>query len=149
MLIVLIILTILAIVAAYVWADEEGLLIMFGVGALLLGVASVIMVTFIIGYYVAGHTADDKIKMYQEENTKIEADINLLVKEYMDYEQTTFTEVKGESATMLVSLFPELKSDTLVQEQIKIYTANNNKIKELKEDVIDMKIGKWLLYFGG
>lgn len=100
-------------------------------------------------FYTEGLTAEEKIVMYQEENTKIEADINLLVKEYMDYEQTTFTEVKGESATMLVSLFPELKSDTLVQEQIKIYTANNNKIKELKEDVIDMKIGKWLLYFGG
>lgn len=148
MLIVLIILIILAIIVANITCDDFIEFVAVS-GAVIIGVISVIMIIAIIMFYTEGLMAEEKIVMYQEENTKIEADINLLVKEYMDYEQTTFTEVKGESATMLVSLFPELKSDTLVQEQIKIYTANNNKIKELKEDVIDMKIGKWLLYFGG
>ena len=147
MLIVLIILIILAIIVAVTY-DDEWFGYIAAVGAICMGIISVIMVIAIIMFYTEGLMAEEKIKMYQEENTKIEADINLLVKEYMDYEQTTFTEVKGESATMLVSLFPELKSDELVKQQIKIYTSNNNKIKELKEDVIDMKIGKWLLYFG-
>lgn len=147
MLIVLIILIILAIIIAVTY-DDECFGYIAAVGAVGMGMISVIIIIASIIFYTEGLMAEEKIKMYQEENTKIEADINLLVKEYMDYEQTTFTEVKGESATMLVSLFPELKSDELVKQQIKIYTSNNNKIKELKEDVIDMKIGKWLLYFG-
>lgn len=147
MLIVLVTLIILATIIA-TQTQNDDIEFFAGAGAIIMGCISVFIIIIIMVLYGEGILAEEKIKMYQEENTKIEADINLLVKEYMDYEQTTFTEVKGESATMLVSLFPELKSDELVKQQIKIYTSNNNKIKELKEDVIDMKIGKWLLYFG-
>ena len=98
--------------------------------------------------YGSGYTAKYKIEMYQKENAKIEEQINILVKEYMNYEQATFTEFKSEGSMTLVSLFPELKSDELVQQQMKIYVDNNNKIKDLKEDLIDFKLAKWLLYFG-
>lgn len=49
----------------------------------------------------------------------------------------------------LITLYPELKSDKLVQKQINIYVDNNKKIKILKEKQINGKVLKWWLYFGG
>ena len=92
---------------------------------------------------------DEKIAMYQEENATIEQRIDQIVQEYMEQEQDTFAELKtDESPITLVNLFPELKSDTLVQQQIEIYVANSAKIKNLKEEKINLGTAKWLLYFG-
>lgn len=91
---------------------------------------------------------DKKIQMYQEENNKIESDIDILVKQYIEYEQDTFKNAKQESSMVLVNLYPELKSNELVQEQIKVYTNNNYQIKKLKEQKLDYELAKWWLYFG-
>ena len=66
----------------------------------------------------------------------------------MNYESDTYGNLKNESSITLVSLYPELKADTLVEKQIEIYTENNKKIKELKEKIINISNYKWLLYFG-
>ena len=150
MLIVMIVLTILAIVLCKINDDEDNAVFyLSGIGAIILGIIDLIIAICIIVFFVNEVTAKPKIKMYEEENTKIEKQIDTLVKEYMEYEGKTLKEFKSESSMTLVSLYPELKSDELVKEQIKTYTTNNNKIKELKEYEIDLKIGKWLLYFGG
>ena len=92
---------------------------------------------------------NEQIEMYQKENTKIEQQVANVVSRYQEYETKTFTAVTPEDSMTLVSLYPELKSDKLVQEQIKVYINNNNKIKELKEKQINGKVVKWWLYFGG
>lgn len=83
-----------------------------------------------------------------QENQNIEEDMNILVEQYMNYESDTYGNLKNESSITLVSLYPELKADTLVEKQIEIYTENNKKIKELKEKIINISNYKWLLYFG-
>ena len=94
-------------------------------------------------------TIDSKIEMYQEENTNIEQDIDKIVKEYLEHEHDTFADLKTEeSSIVLVTLFPELKSDTLVQQQLEIYVEKKKKIKSLREEKIDIAKLKWLLYFG-
>lgn len=94
-------------------------------------------------------TIDSKIEMYQEENAKIEQDIDIIVKEYLKHEHDTFADLKTEESLItLVTLFPELKSDTLVQQQLEIYVANNAKIRSLKEEKINIVKIKWILYFG-
>ena len=76
---------------------------------------------------------DDKIVMYQEENALIEQDVDRIVKEYLQHEQNTYKDLKTEeSAITLITLFPKLKSDSLVQEQLGIYVKNNAIIKNLK-----------------
>ena len=95
-----------------------------------------------------GSTIERKIAMYEEENASIEESIDVTVRNYMDFEASTYGELKDKDAINLVSLFPELKSDSLVQKQIEVYLANNAKIKELKEDEIDLSKAKWKLYFG-
>lgn len=89
-----------------------------------------------------------KIAMYEEENTYIEESINDTVKKYMTFESKTYSDLKVKDAINLVSLFPELKSDTLVKAQIELYINNNNNIKQLKEEKIDLSKQKWRLYFG-
>lgn len=91
---------------------------------------------------------DDVITMYEEENDSIENSMDDLVKGYMDYEKNTLTEFAPESSITLVSLYPELKSDELVKQQIDVYMANNQKLKELKEKKIYASVYRWWLYFG-
>lgn len=127
----------------------------FDVIGFLLALVSIIVIiilafmeVYCVGSLFDSIKAEEKIAMYQEENSKIESQINELVEKYMDYESETLSEFKSESSITLVSLYPELKSDTLVQTQITTYTENNNIIKELKEMLIDRSVYRWMLYFG-
>ena len=117
------------------------------VGVLIL-IGSLIALILLIDNVKQLDIIDKKIQMYQEENNKIESDIDLLVKQYIEYEKDTFKNTKNENAMTLVSLYPELKSNELVQEQIKVYTNNNYQIKKLKEEKLDYQVSKWWLYFG-
>lgn len=92
---------------------------------------------------------DDRIEMYQEENAQIEQQIADVVEQYQKYETDIFMEVAPESAVSMVALYPELKSDSLVQAQIEVYVANNNMIKDLKDQQIKGDVYRWWLYFGG
>lgn len=112
--------------------------------------AAITVIAFVCVAYDFSKTTviDDMITMYTEENQNIENQIDMIVSEYMDYESGTFAELKGDSSITLVSLYPELKSDKLVQTQISTYQANNTKLKELKEAKINTRVYKWWLYFG-
>ena len=93
-------------------------------------------------------TVDARIEMYQEENMRIEQQIAETVQQCQQHETDIFTEVAPESSMTLVALYPELKSDALVQQQIEIYISNNEKIKELREEKIQGSVNRWWLYFG-
>jgi len=107
-------------------------------------IASIVLFIFV----VCRVGIDKKIAMYEEENAKIEQQIADVVKQYQEYETGIFTEVTPESSMTLVALYPELKSDTLVQSQIEVYVENNKAIKELKARAINAPIYRWWLYFG-
>ena len=92
---------------------------------------------------------DDRIAMYEEENARIEQQVADVVEQYQKYETDIFMEVAPESAVTMVSLYPELKSDSLVQSQIEIYTENNKIIRDLRDKQIKGNVYRWWLYFGG
>ena len=92
---------------------------------------------------------DQKIQMYQEENEKIEENVNVIITQYMEHENETFDMSKIESSTVLIQMYPELKSNELVSKQIDIYNENNKKIKKLKLEKIKNQKAKFYLYFGG
>ena len=92
---------------------------------------------------------DDRIAMYEEENAHIEQQIADVVEQYQKYETDIFREVAPESAVTMVSLYPELKSDSLVQAQIEVYTENNKTIRDLRDKQIKGNVYRWWLYFGG
>ena len=114
-----------------------------------IGIAVSIIAAMVIGGTLTNRMIiDDKIALYRNENAVIEQQISDVVESYMDYEKETFSGVKSESAVTLVSLFPELKSDALVSKQIEVYTANNQRIKELEEEKLGYRTMAWWLYFG-
>lgn len=130
---------------------DDDLVGLYFVGAIICGIGSIIILIWVVCLIHdvgTGYTIDEKIAMYEEENASIEERIDTTVKNYMDFEANTYAEFKDEDAISLVSLFPELRSDTLVQEQMSVYVANNEKIKELKEQRIDLSKAKFMLYFG-
>lgn len=88
-----------------------------------------------------------QIVMYEEENSKIEKSIEAAVLQYEDYEKDTYTNItnKSEDVELLVQFYPQLKSDSLVKEQIKTYRDNTNQIKKLKSKQIELQKYKWWL----
>lgn len=143
MIILLIIISIIGFIIAYV-IDEDF------AGFFLVCFCVLLVIGMFLGISVSnGKTIDEKIVMYQEENNKIEKQIDTLVSNYMNYESDTYEKIESESSITLVSMYPELKSDKLVEEQISVYEENNKKIREFKEDKINLKVKKWWLYFGG
>ena len=125
-------------------------------GCLCVTLAALVLLSMSVMAYevIPGESViDHKIAMYEEENARIEATIEDMVSGYMEYETGMIDKVssKGpdeEGAIALVSLFPELKSDTLVQKQLDIFFSNNEKLKELKAAKIELSMQRWILYFG-
>lgn len=120
-----------------------------------IGIAALLVagISFLIGIFVTidavnSVNIDDKIAMYQEENTAIEEQISDVIQGYMQYETDIFTDIADKSPITIVTLYPELKSDKLIESQIEIYIENNNKIKSLKESKIDAELTRWWAYFG-
>lgn len=126
----------------------EVIAVFFFIGAILF-IISFIMACCNTSSVIDGRTYAKKIEMYQSENNSIERKVDLVVTNYMRHEEKTFETAKSDSAITLVSLYPKLKSDSLVKEQIKIYNKNTAKIRSLKEQQINVSKAKWWLYFGG
>ena len=105
----------------------------------------VIVIAFglvLCGFYTtSGSIVDKKIAMYEEENIRIENQIDVIVKEYQKYEVEVYDTM---TAAML---FPELTSNTLVQKQIEIYGNNNQQIKALKTEKFKHELYGWWLFF--
>lgn len=120
-------------------------------------IVSGISATFAIIIVMCCHTSrlveasviNEKIAMYEEQNAIIESQIEVAVKQYQEYESGIITEIGSkESYITLVSLYPELKADELVNNQIKVYMNNNRTIVELRNQKINESIYRWWLYFG-
>lgn len=146
--VILVILLILCIISGLIYrnGDYDGIIgVSFGITLLIICIAVII---FLMVQVSSLSVIDQKVEMYEQENTKIEQQIETAVTAYQQHEKDIFTEVKPDSYMQLVSLYPELKSDALVKAQIKTYQSNNKKIKELKEQAINGNVKRWWLYFG-
>lgn len=132
--------------------DENSSLGVFALAmSLIIGIFSIIVFGYILGFVNSAsryNAVSGKIKMYEKENSNIEEQMDVLVKNYMEYEKETIKNCSPKSSITLVSLYPKLKSDALVSKQMDVYYKNNNKIKKLKEDKLDISTDRWLLYFG-
>lgn len=97
---------------------------------------------------------DRKIEMYQEENSNIQNSISEIIENYMNYEQGTYAkslesmDLKSLDIVVLSQLYPDLKANEMVNQQINIYQENNNRVRELKEKKLECQLSKWWLYFG-
>lgn len=65
--------------------------------------------------------------------------MSVIIDDYINYESETFEKLKGEDSIALVTLFPELKSNELVNKQIEVYASNNAEIKNLNAKDCNIK----------
>lgn len=117
-------------------------------------VGVIVIVISIIAGIIVGSTLtdrfiiDEKIALHESENKVIEEEIATIAQEYKTYESTTFESLKYTNPTTIVSVFPELKSNEIVKQQVNLYISNNKEIKMLKQSKLNHKLLAWWLYFG-
>ena len=110
--------------------DGESLIAIGGTGSIMFLI--VWMIT--IGCYNSTKsTADKQIAVLEERNELVIKQIEPLVDKYLDYEGSTYKDLKLE-ANVIVSManYPQLKGDEFVQSQIKIILDNQKEITNLK-----------------
>ena len=146
MFILLFVIAVALIVLAVLNEDLAGC---FGILGGLIGFIALIGIFVNIGFLVYGRTLDDKIAMYEQENAAIEQSVDVLVKDYYRHESDTYSSLTPENAVLFASAYPELQSNELATKQLEIYVENNNNIKELKKDKINLSKNRFWLYFGG
>ena len=149
MLIILILLSIaIIILGLFVYQNDKEIGI-FITGAGIIGfIIKIIGLICCISSLVGARVIDQRIELYQNKNKEIEEKMEIVVKNYMEYEGNTYKELKTDSYIQLINLYPDLKADQLVQQQINLYIENNNKIIQLKEEKMNKTIYKWWVYFG-
>lgn len=138
----------IGIIILSIFVNDDDVMCGLAVTGVFILIICIIAAMFVAGGIVKLRIIDDQIAMYQEENEKIEAQMDTLVKQYQEYESGVFVNTTSESSMSLVSLYPELKTDTLVQKQMDVYLANNQNIKDLKNKKLKEPILRWWLYFG-
>lgn len=143
MIIVLMIITIIIGVFLYFTEWEE-----FAVTMVIPFIVEFIAFIVFVSLLVGTRIIDNKIKLYESQNKDIEEKIEVTVKNYMEYEGNTYKELKPDSYIQIINLYPELKADKLVEQQINLYIKNNKKIIELKEEKLNKTLYKWWIYFG-
>lgn len=109
-------------------------------GGMLTTIGGIVGFCFLIALFISlgcynstKSTVDSQIKVYEEQNNIIMAQIEPLVEKYLNYEKETYSTLKVDSNTLIaMSMYPELKGDEFVQSQIKIIIENQKKITNLK-----------------
>lgn len=92
---------------------------------------------------------NEQIALCEEQNKDIESKISIVIDNYKEYESNIFSELKPDAKVMLAStIYPEIKTNAIIQNQIEIYQKNNDKIYKLKSQKIKKKIYAWWLFFG-
>ena len=142
MMIVLIIISIVAMIMFFS-IDEESVALPFIILCI-----KIIALAILMASIVNGRVIDKKIKLIEQTNKEIESKVETSVKAYMEYEGKTFENLKMDSYIQLVNLYPDLKSDELIKQEIKLYQKNINEIKDLKMEKIEISNYKWWVYFG-
>ena len=102
----------------------------------LIGFTGIILLAIVLictyNYCEVTTLADQKIKLYTEQNKDIEDKVALVVDKYLEHEKDTYATLKPKTKITLASTYPELQSNKLVQQQIQLYNENNKKITNCK-----------------
>lgn len=112
------------------------------------GVVAAIVAIVMLCCAIDGSVIDEKISLYEETNSQIETHINNIVADYKSYESDTYEKFDGSNGTEIVNLYPELKTNELIKEQMEVYYDNQKSILSLKSQKISLKPIRWWLYFG-
>ena len=97
----------------------------------------------------SGFGIQEKIQIYEDQNTQIEQSIDAAVKAYCEHEQITYVQMSDGAVALVAAAYPELASSELVKTQMEVWTSNSYELKELKSKLVDFHRAQYFLYFGG
>ena len=97
----------------------------------------------------SGFGTQEKIQIYEDQNTQIEKSIDAAVKAYCEHEQITYVQMSDGAVALVAAAYPELASSELVRTQMEVWTSNSNELKDLKSKLVDFHRAQYFLYFGG
>ena len=128
--------------------NEEGYM-----GGMFVGyvIAFCLLISLVVGIAIIGSVKvqENKLAMYQEENAKLETQIADAVEQYLEHEKQIFVEINPQQVNTYLVAYPELQGSELVKYQLETIQTNNEQIKLLKNDILDVGTWKFLIYFGG
>ena len=130
------------------WSDNDGesLIAIGGTGSVIFLIVWLITIGC---YNSTKSTADKQIVVLEERNELVIKQIEPLVDKYLDYEGSTYKDLKLE-ANVIVSManYPQLKGDEFVQSQIKIILDNQKEITNLKLSKAKLNAYKMWIFVG-
>ena len=97
----------------------------------------------------SGFGIQEKIQIYEDQNTQIEQSVDAAVKAYCEHEQITYVQMSDGAVALVAAAYPELASSELVKTQMEVWTSNSQELKELKSKLVDFHRAQYFLYFGG
>lgn len=97
----------------------------------------------------SGFGIQEKIQIYEDQNTQIEKSIDAAVKAYCEHEQITYVQMSDGAVALVAAAYPELASSELVKTQMEVWTSNSSELKDLKSKLVDFHRAQYFLYFGG
>ena len=97
----------------------------------------------------SGFGIEEKIQIYEDQNTQIEQSIDAAVKAYCEHEQITYVQMSDGAVALVAAAYPELASSELVKTQMEVWTSNSSELKDLQSKLVDFHRAQYFLYFGG
>ncbi len=109
----------------------------------------IILMSVLGCYNSTKSTADKQIAVLEERNELVIRQIEPLVDKYLDYEGSTYKDLKLEANTIVsMANYPQLKGDEFVQSQIKIILDNQKEITNLKLSKAKLNAYKMWIFMG-
>lgn len=136
----------LVVLILAILADKEDLAVGIGIFEVVL---LVVVLPILYSYNSTKATANKRITVLEQRNNEVVSQIEPLVKQYLEYESSTYKELKLKADTIItLANYPELKGNEFVQTQIQVILENQKKITGLKLEKASLAAYKLWLFMG-
>ena len=129
--------------------DDEAGLCWFGIGAFVSLIFGIVLCCVIQSRHSTIYNNSHQIEILKENNKELLAELEPVIEKYLNYESGTLTNLKVNSDTLIAySVYPELKGNEFVMEQVKIIKSNNREIREKKLELASLESYRVWLFMG-
>lgn len=119
----------------------------FGAVCITAIIATIIAWLITIGSYNTIKTTNEAhLRILEQQNEIVISQIEPLVEKALEYESSTYKELTPEEIIACGNMYPELKANEFIQTQIQIILKNQEEIKKLKIEKIQLNAFSFWLW---
>lgn len=120
-----------------------------GIGAFISLIFGIVLCCVIQSRHSTIYNNLRQIEVLEENNKELLAELEPVIEKYLNYESGTLTNLKINSDTLIsYSVYPELKGNEFVLEQVRIIKNNNREIKDKKLALASLESYRIWLFMG-